>query len=108
MKDQEKIMQIVLISVIANLLLNYFITKSMDPLSSVIYFFLTFALIKVFNIRKMKSKNYLLFGIIISLVYNVGFMMLGFFTVSYLNIIYAALQQGVLTLFTAKLIGGSK
>lgn len=108
MKDQEKILQVVLLSVIVNLALNYFVTKSIDPISAVIYFFLTYGLIKIFNVTKLDKKGYFLFGIIISVVYNVGFMMFGFFTISYLNIMLAGLQQGMLTYLTAILIGGRK
>ena len=101
----DKKTKIVMISVVANLLLLYFFINAFEFISAAIYLGLAFAVIKSAKFNNMKASSYFIMGALISATYNVGLSTLGLFSVATTFIVLAAIQQGLLTFITSKVMG---
>lgn len=107
---KTKYQQIILLSVIVNLGLMYFLGKlgptDIDIIQTVaVILGITVLLTQTITLKKAKLLNLFIFGAGISLGFNGGGMYLGWFDITFSSLILPALQQGVITVIIAKMYG---
>lgn len=88
------------------ILLNVVIVKSFDLVSALIYVALAALIGAMLGATKYSSGSFLLWGAVLSLVYNIGFSFVGLFVVSTGFVFLAAVQQALLGFISAEIFGG--
>ncbi len=104
---KTKISKLVVVSLIVNLLILYFISGIFDIGSSILYILLGIIFINTFRFKKIKIEHYFISGGIIAIIYNLLFSLMNFFDVTLIFMATSALQQGIVTFLVAK-VGGIK
>jgi hypothetical protein len=101
--------QVVLVgAAVLMILLNMLVAKSFDLVSALIYVALAALIGTLMGYAKYDSSAYLLWGALLSLVYNIGFGMVGLFSVTTLFMFLAAVQQALLGFVSAEIFGGDR
>lgn len=104
----SKSQTILMISALAMLLVNFLVNKSFDVISALAYVVLAALFGAVISKVDHSSSNYLLYGALLSLIYNLSFSLAGVFVVTNIFIVFAAIQQALLAFVSAEIVGGGK
>ena len=103
---KKKEVQTIGISLLINIGLLYLLLKSFDLLSSILYITLGLGITYFYTKKKtLKPTQYFVMGAVISATYNGIGMVLQLFPIAISLVIIAALQQGLVTFFVAKIRG---
>jgi len=96
--------KVVLTSLLINLVVLYLFNHFFSITSSLIYFGIGIVLVFFAGIFKEFKDQYFLFGLLISLKYNILGLAMGWFSITSLSMAFACVQQGVITWLTSKVI----
>ena len=99
---------ILLISAAANLLLLNLMTGFFDMLSFGVYLGVALLLPYLVKSRRINLKYFAILGLLVPAIYNGVFLLLGMFDVNFTTMIFASLQQMIMTLFVALMYGVKK
>lgn len=92
------------VSIVANLALIWRLTGAFDLVSSILYLLVGIALSMVLKFKR-DGVSFFILGALTAIIYNGGGLLLGLFEASFVLLILAGLQQGIITYVLARIWG---
>jgi len=105
---KKKTTQIVVVSIIVNLIILNLVTGWFDLVSALLLVGIGLLSSSLINFKHIDLKAFFIIGAVTSLVYNWGGTLMGLFNVSLTSILLSSLQQGVITVIVARIFGVRK